>query len=89
MSEGATAAATHVPAREPLAPEHAHDAFALDVQGLTAGYPGFPPAIRSLVSDPAKQRQMGAAGRTTIRERFDRGLVAAKIEASLLRAIGR
>lgn len=48
MAEGAVGALTHVPAREPLAPEHEHAAFALDVQGLTAGYPGYPPAIRDI-----------------------------------------
>ncbi|GMU40953.1 MAG: ABC transporter [Chloroflexota bacterium] len=48
MPEGAAVALTHVPAREPLAPEHEHAGFALDVQGLTAGYPGYPPAIRDI-----------------------------------------
>jgi ABC-type Mn2+/Zn2+ transport system ATPase subunit len=42
------ALATHVPPREPLAPEHEHAAYALEVRGLTAGYPGFPPAIRDV-----------------------------------------
>ena len=35
----------HVPAREPLAPEHGHEGYALVVRDLTAGYPGYPPAI--------------------------------------------
>ena len=38
----------HVPAREPLAPEHAHEGFALVVRDLTAGYPGSPPAIEGV-----------------------------------------
>ncbi len=46
--EPVLATAAHVPAREPLAPEHEHGAFALDVRGLTAGYPGFPPAIEGV-----------------------------------------
>jgi glycosyltransferase involved in cell wall biosynthesis len=46
-------------------------------------------AIRTLASDPARRERLGAAGRATILERFDRRTVAAQIEASLLRAIGR
>jgi len=46
-------------------------------------------AIAVLAADPARREQMGAAGRTTIMERFNRATVAAKIEASLRRAIGR
>ncbi|MFN8634748.1 MAG: glycosyltransferase family 4 protein [Chloroflexota bacterium] len=46
-------------------------------------------AIRALASDAARRQQLGRAGRATILERFDRRLVAAKIEVSLLRAIGR
>lgn len=38
----------HVPAREPLAPEHEHEGFALVARDLTAGYPGFPPAIEGV-----------------------------------------
>ena len=38
----------HVPAREPLAPEHEHEGFALVVRDLSAGYPGFPPAIEGV-----------------------------------------
>ena len=38
----------HIPAREPLEAEHPHAAFALEVSGLTAGYPGDPPAIEDI-----------------------------------------
>jgi len=38
----------HVPAREPLAPEHEHDRYALVVRDLTAGYPGYAPAIEGV-----------------------------------------
>lgn len=38
----------HVPAREPLDVEHPHAGYALQVRGLTAGYPGDPPAIDSV-----------------------------------------
>ena len=40
--------ALHVPAREPLAPEHAHGQFALVVRDLTAGYDRQPPAIEGI-----------------------------------------
>ncbi len=38
----------HVPAREPLAPEHRHQELALEVRGLWAGYPGQPAAVRGV-----------------------------------------
>ncbi len=38
----------HVPAREPLAPEHEHGGYALVVRDLSAGYPGYPPAIEGV-----------------------------------------
>ncbi|MCC6237363.1 MAG: metal ABC transporter ATP-binding protein [Dehalococcoidia bacterium] len=38
----------HVPAREPLAPEHRHKELALDVRDLWAGYPGQPAAVRGV-----------------------------------------
>ena len=38
----------HVPAREPLAPEHAHREYALEVRDLWAGYAGQPPAIEAV-----------------------------------------
>ncbi|MDA0269435.1 MAG: metal ABC transporter ATP-binding protein [Chloroflexi bacterium] len=41
-------APVHVAPREPLAPEHEHDGFALVVRNLAAGYPGFPPAIEGI-----------------------------------------
>lgn len=47
MTEG-PAAPTHVAAREPLAPEHEHERYALEVRNLTAGYPGYPPAIEEV-----------------------------------------
>ncbi len=46
-------------------------------------------ALSALAADPARRARLGAAGRATILERFDRATVAAKIEASLLRAAGR
>ena len=46
-------------------------------------------AIATLVADPARCQEHGAAGRATVLERFNRMTVAAKIEASLLRAAGR
>lgn len=47
-SLSASDAPSHVPAREPLAPEHEHDGFALVVRDLSAGYPGYPPAIEGV-----------------------------------------
>jgi ABC-type Mn2+/Zn2+ transport system ATPase subunit len=38
----------HVAPREPLAAGHPHREYALEVRDLSAGYPGFPPAIRSI-----------------------------------------
>lgn len=46
-------------------------------------------AIRELAADYDRRLQLGAAGRSTILERFNRATVAAKIEASLLRAASR
>lgn len=46
-------------------------------------------AIRRLAADPALRQRLGAAGRTTIVDRFNRATVAARIEASLRRAAGR
>jgi glycosyltransferase involved in cell wall biosynthesis len=46
-------------------------------------------ALSALAADPVRRARLGAAGRATILERFDRATVAAKIEASLLRAAGR
>jgi glycosyltransferase involved in cell wall biosynthesis len=46
-------------------------------------------AIKGLASDSAARRRLGAAGRETILERFNRATVAAKIEASLRRAAGQ
>jgi len=43
-------------------------------------------ALAELAADPARRVPYGAAGRATILERFNRATVAAKIEASLLRA---
>lgn len=43
-------------------------------------------AIAGLAADPDRRERHGAAGRATILDRFDRSTVAAKIEASLLRA---
>jgi putative colanic acid biosynthesis glycosyltransferase WcaI len=45
-------------------------------------------AISALAADPTLRERHGAAGRSTILARFDRATVAAKIEASLLRAAG-
>ncbi len=38
----------HERAREPRPPGHTHDAFALEVDDLWAGYPGQPPAIEAI-----------------------------------------
>lgn len=38
----------HVPARETLAPEHAHREYALEVRDLWAAYPGQPPAVEAV-----------------------------------------
>jgi glycosyltransferase involved in cell wall biosynthesis len=46
-------------------------------------------ALSALTADSARRAQLGAAGRATILERFNRATVAAQIEASLLRAAGR
>jgi glycosyltransferase involved in cell wall biosynthesis len=46
-------------------------------------------AISALAADPDRRRELGAAGRATILERFNRATVAAKIEDSLLRAGAR
>jgi colanic acid biosynthesis glycosyl transferase WcaI len=46
-------------------------------------------ALSSLATDPARRARLGAAGRATILEQFNRTTVAARIEASLLRAAGR
>ncbi len=43
-------------------------------------------AITALAADPARRQRLGAAGRATILDRFDRATVAGKIEASLRRA---
>ncbi len=40
--------ASHVPAREALAPEHPHREYALEVRDLWAGYPGQAPAIEAV-----------------------------------------
>jgi glycosyltransferase involved in cell wall biosynthesis len=46
-------------------------------------------ALSALAGDTGRREQCGSAGRATILERFNRATVAAKIEASLLRAAGR
>jgi glycosyltransferase involved in cell wall biosynthesis len=46
-------------------------------------------ALRGLAADLATRQRHGAAGRATILERFNRSTVAAKIEGSLRRALGR
>jgi glycosyltransferase involved in cell wall biosynthesis len=51
--------------------------------------PALAEAIASLGSDPARRARHGVAGRATILARFNRATVAARIEASLLRAAGR
>jgi glycosyltransferase involved in cell wall biosynthesis len=48
--------------------------------------PALAQAIVGLAADPARRAEHGAAGRATVLDRFDRRTVAAKIEASLLRA---
>ena len=43
--------------------------------------------LARLADDPALRRSLGAAGRRLIEERYSRSMVAARIEASLLRAV--
>jgi ABC-type Mn2+/Zn2+ transport system ATPase subunit len=38
----------HVPARQPLAPQHEHSTYALEVTNLWAGYPGMEPAVQDV-----------------------------------------
>lgn len=54
--------AAHVPAREPLAPEHPHISYALEVRGLTAGYDGAPPAIEDITFRVPTGELMGLIG---------------------------
>lgn len=42
------ATAVHLPARYARDPQHEHEAYALEVRALTAGYPGLPPAIEDV-----------------------------------------
>jgi ABC-type Mn2+/Zn2+ transport system ATPase subunit len=60
-------APVHVPAREPLPPEHAHlkhphADLALRVRGLWAGYPGQPPAIEGVDLDVPVGEMVGLVG---------------------------
>ncbi|MFA7248242.1 MAG: metal ABC transporter ATP-binding protein [Dehalococcoidia bacterium] len=57
-----TAPSGHVPAREPLAPQHPHAAYALEVRGLTAGYDGAPPAIEGITFRVPVGELMGLIG---------------------------
>ena len=57
-----TAGHAHVPAREPLAPEHAHAGYALEVRNLTAGYDGAPPAIEGISFRVPTGELMGLIG---------------------------
>jgi colanic acid biosynthesis glycosyl transferase WcaI len=50
--------------------------------------PALAAAIRGFAADESARERHGAAGRATILDRFNRATVAAKIEASLLRAAG-
>ncbi|MDA0302300.1 MAG: ABC transporter ATP-binding protein, partial [Chloroflexi bacterium] len=52
----------HVPAREPLAPEHPHSGYALEVRDLTAGYDGAPPAIEGITFSVPTGELMGLIG---------------------------
>jgi len=52
----------HVPAREGLAPEHAHRELALRVRDLWAGYPGRPPAIEGVDIDVPAGEMVGLVG---------------------------
>jgi colanic acid biosynthesis glycosyl transferase WcaI len=45
--------------------------------------------LRGLAADPERRQRHGAAGRATILDRYNRAIVAAKMEASLRRAAGR
>src|SRR5688572_16473577 len=52
----------HDPAREPLAPEHAHRDLALRVRDLWAGYSGQPPAIEGVDLDVPVGEIVGLVG---------------------------
>ncbi|MGE3856862.1 MAG: ATP-binding cassette domain-containing protein, partial [Dehalococcoidia bacterium] len=52
----------HVPAREPLSPEHGHAGYALEVRDLTAGYDGAPPAIEGITFRVPIGELMGLIG---------------------------
>ena len=52
----------HIPAREPLAPEHPHRELALEVRDLWAGYPGQPPAIEAIDLDVPVGELVGLVG---------------------------
>ena len=52
----------HVAAREPLAPEHPHAGYALEVRDLTAGYDGAPPAIEGITLRVPIGELMGLIG---------------------------
>ncbi|MBM4414822.1 MAG: ABC transporter ATP-binding protein [Chloroflexi bacterium] len=52
----------HVDAREVLASTHPHRAYALDVRGLSAGYPRQPPAIEGVTLAVAEGELVGLVG---------------------------
>jgi ABC-type Mn2+/Zn2+ transport system ATPase subunit len=52
----------HVPAREPLAPEHPHQALALEVRDLWAGYAGQEAAVQGVTLDVPVGEMVGLVG---------------------------
>lgn len=62
QTSNATQPSEHVPAREPLAPEHAHRELALEVRDLWAGYPGQVAAVQGATFDVAVGEMVGLVG---------------------------
>ncbi len=62
MQVAPTSPSEHVPAREPLAPEHHHRELALEVRDLWAGYPGQPAAVRGVTFDVPAGEMVGLVG---------------------------
>lgn len=62
MQTSTTTTQEHIPAREPLAPEHPHRELALQVRDLWAGYAGQPAAVRGATFDVAVGEMVGLVG---------------------------
>lgn len=62
MQTSALPPTEHIPAREPLAPEHAHRELALQVRDLWAGYPGQQAAVQGATFDVPVGEMVGLVG---------------------------